>query len=167
MDTKGLIGKLHQHNFVLLDCEGIQASKTHCCVRKLYMLAKDGMTDAELEFIPCKRFKDLEKRYNSSFWYCYYKIHNLCYYPVNTKLKCCDVAAVVNRFVKTVNASLVLYKGGHLEKNVCDQLGIACLNIELLGAQKVNSHSPKEEVNEHYKYLLNAGCVFQLPVRSI
>ena len=167
MDTVGLVRKLQQYNFALIDCEGIQATKTHCCVRKVYMLAKDGMTDAEIVFVPCKQFKDLEKKYQRSFRYCYRNIHNLPYSPIDRKLKCCDAASGVKRFLETVNASVVLYKGGCLEKNICDQLGVECWNIELLGAPKLNTHSPKEEINEHYNFLLNIGCMFKLPVRPI
>ena len=124
------------------------------------------VSDKEIEFVPCKKFDTLENKYKNSFRYCYQKIHHLSYYPTNTKLKCCDVLSKVNDFLESVNACIVLYKGGCLEKRICEQLGIECYNIEYLGAPKVNSHSPKVEINAHYNFLLNIGCMFQLPRQS-
>ena len=40
--------EIRQRSFVLLDCEGVQVSKQHCCVRRLYILGKDGMIECEL-----------------------------------------------------------------------------------------------------------------------
>ena len=40
-------------NWALLDIEYIQCTRTHRCIRKLYILAKDGYTDLQLEFFPC------------------------------------------------------------------------------------------------------------------
>ena len=53
---------IRERGFVLLDCEGILVSKQHCCIRKLYMLAKDGMTECESEFNPCVEFNSLDKK---------------------------------------------------------------------------------------------------------
>ena len=58
-----LIMQIKNKNFVILDIEYIQSSKIHKCTRKLYILAKDGYTDMELEFKPCKPLNELPKFY--------------------------------------------------------------------------------------------------------
>ena len=49
-----LIMQIKNKNVAILDIEYIQSSKIHKCTRKLYILAKNGYTDMELEFKPCK-----------------------------------------------------------------------------------------------------------------
>ena len=49
-------------NWALLDIEFIQCTHTHKCVRKLYMLAKDGYMDLLLEFFPCKPLHIFSKK---------------------------------------------------------------------------------------------------------
>ena len=52
-------------NWALLDIEYIQCTRTHRCIRKFYILAKDGYTDLQLECIPCEPYtnqrKDIKK----------------------------------------------------------------------------------------------------------
>ena len=71
---------LLKKHWALLDVEFIQSTKNHKCLRKMYILAKDGFTDWELEFYPCKKFKDLDIKYRKSFCYCRAHIHLLPYY---------------------------------------------------------------------------------------
>ena len=73
--------QIKNKNFAILDIEYIQASKIHKCTRKLYILAKDGYTDMELEFKPCKPLNELSKFYQRSFRFCENPIHKLPYYP--------------------------------------------------------------------------------------
>ena len=47
---------MREKNWAIMDIEYIQTTTEHRCVRKLYMLAKDGYTDRELEFYPCVRY---------------------------------------------------------------------------------------------------------------
>ena len=49
--------------WALLDVEFIRVTATHRCIRKLYILADNGRTELELEFYPCKQYKELEKKY--------------------------------------------------------------------------------------------------------
>ena len=150
---------IYNENFILLDIEAIKTSDAHNCVRKLYMLGKDGLTCLEAEFLPCKRLRDLEKKYKKTFYFCQRNIHRLDYYHPTTKLKCRDAKALVYNFAKSLDAKLVLYKGGHLEKDLCTVIGLDCMNIETVGVKKVYSHDPREEVNLYYQQLLNLDLI--------
>ena len=48
---------VHEKNRASLDTEFIQSTKDHKCFHKLYILAKDGFTDRELEFYPIGNLK--------------------------------------------------------------------------------------------------------------
>ena len=72
---------INAKNWALLDIEYIQCTRTHKCVRKLYMLAKDGYMDLLLEFFPCEPLHKLDKKYQRAFHYCQREIHKLPYCP--------------------------------------------------------------------------------------
>ena len=146
---------LHARNFVILDIEYIRTSENHCCVRKLYLLSKDGISEQEAEFVPCKNFIDMEQKYQNSFLYCQRRIHHLSFLPKNRIFSCTHVNQRIKEFMNILGADLILYKGGHIEKDICVEIGIESYNIEQLGAPKLSTHNPREEVNIHYNYLLN------------
>ena len=76
-----IITVMKEKNIAILDVEFIQSSKYHKCVRKFYILAKDGYTDMELDFRPCKPLNELSKAHQRSFRFCQHHIHKLSYYP--------------------------------------------------------------------------------------
>ena len=123
------------------------------------MLGKDGLTCLGSEFLPSKRLGYLEKKYKKRFYVCQRNIYRVDYYHPTTKLKCRDAKALVYNFAKSLNAKLVLYKGGHLEKDLCAEIRLDCLNIETVGVKKVYSHDPRKEINSYYQQLLNLGLV--------
>ena len=54
---------------------------------------------------------------------------------------------------------MILFKGGIVERgNMCRELGIKSMNIELLGKLlvKTYSHDTREEVNFYYKQLIDS-----------
>ena len=61
---------MKEKNWALMDIEYIQTLKNHRCIRKLYILAKDGFTEKELEFYPCIRYSQMKKRNKRAFNYC-------------------------------------------------------------------------------------------------
>ena len=143
---------LHEKHWASLDIEFIQTTKNHKCFRKLYILAKDGFTDWELEFYPCKKFKDLDKRYKKSFCYCRANIHLL---SCSTVLPCSIAVTKIGKFIKDNGIDLILYKGGCIEKQICKELGISSFNIEKLGKfEKPYSHDPYVEVDTYYEQLI-------------
>ena len=147
---------MREMNFAIMDIEYIQTSKTHRCLRKLYILAKNGFDALSLELYPCKRYKDLEKRYQRSFHFCRTHIHKLSYNPAGKYASPCDtVLAKVNAFIVYNSIDMILYKGGTIEKELCSELCIPSGNIECFEElKKVYSHDPKVEVNCYYRQLM-------------
>ena len=151
--------RMHQDNFAILDIEYIRISKTHCCVRKLYMLAKNGYDELEMEFYPCVRFEDLKKQYQRSFRFCRNYIHKLEYYPEPYVPECSTAKNKINTFIIDNGINLILYKGGKIERDFCEgELFIPSYNIECFPElEKVQSHDPRIEVNCYYKQLVELG----------
>ena len=141
-------------NWVLLDIEYIQCTQTHKCVRKLYMLAKDGYMDLLLEFFPCQSLREQSKKYQRTFRYCQREIHKLPYYPLSPSPPCLNVLKELNNFIVDNDIELVFYKGGDIEKNLCKELDIQSYNIENFDIEKVYSHDPYVEVNYYYRQLI-------------
>ena len=147
--------KLKEKNWMIIDIEYIQTSKTHQCVRKLYMLSKNGSNELELDFYPCVRYKDLPLKYKNAFHYCKKYIHKLSYNPRFYSPLCYNVLTEVNDFIMRNKIELVLYKGGTIEHSLCNELCIQSLNIENVPQlQKANSHDPKFEVNYYYAQIV-------------
>ena len=138
-----------------MDCEGIQSSKLHSCIRAMYILKQDETDELYNEFIPCREFNKLESKYKNAFRYCKKNIHKLDYIPKYYKEYCSDAKVMLNDFIKRNDIKIILYKGGTIEKNVCTQIGIKSYNIEQFGVPKVTTHCPKEQVILHYKYIKN------------
>ena len=143
--------ELKEKNWALMDVEYIRISSTHRCIRKIYLLMKDGATDLELDFYPCMRYKELEPRYQRTFRFCRNHIHKLSYDPRKwPRIRCVDAVSKIYNFVVYNDIELLLYKGGDIEKEC-----IKCMNIELIpGIQKINSHDPRMEVNWYYHQVL-------------
>ena len=146
---------LRKRNFVILDIEYIRTLENHCCIRKLYLLSKDGIQEREADLVPCQHFKDMEQKYQNSFLYCKRNIHHLPFYPKKRIFKCYYARRIIEEFMDITGADLVLYKGGNIERNLCNRMGLESYNIEELGVKKVTTHDPREEVNIHYNFLLN------------
>ena len=89
---------LLEKRWALLDIEFIQSTKNHNSLPKLYILAKDGFKD--LQFYPCKKFKDLDTRYKESFCYCRANIHQLPYYPERYASPCSTAMTKIGIFIK-------------------------------------------------------------------
>ena len=109
----------------------------------------------EKEFYPCRRYKQLETKYQRSFQYCKRNIHKLTYDPKRFATLCSQALAKLNEFIVYNDITLILYKGGTIEKDLCEKLDIDCLNIECFEAlQKNPSHDPREEVHCYYNQLI-------------
>ena len=146
----------YEKNWALMDIEYISTSMTHRCVRKLYILAKNGKDELEVEFFPCAQYKELEWKYQRSFQYCKRHIHRLTYNPKQYSPICSTVLDKINEFIVYNDIELVLYKGGTIEKDLCSELDIPSLNIEIFeDLEKVQSHDPRFEVNCYYDQIVN------------
>ena len=62
--------RLTDKRWAILDVEFIATSSSHRCIRKLYIFIENGSTDMEMEFYPCKRYRELESKYKKTFHYC-------------------------------------------------------------------------------------------------
>ena len=69
------------------------------CVRKLYILTKDGFNDREMEFFPCKQYNDFDEKYQRAFRYCKSQVHKLEY---NLKYKYASLCSEVMRILKRI-----------------------------------------------------------------
>ena len=58
--------KIKCGNFLFINIEYIQVTSLHQCVRKMYMMSKDGSFEFERDFFPCKRFQDLDEKFQHS-----------------------------------------------------------------------------------------------------
>ena len=150
-----LVKVMKENNWMIIDIEYIQTSKEHRCVRKIYMLAKNGSTESEIEFYPCVRYKDLEAMYRRAFHYCQKNIHKLSYNPKTYSPLCTNVLKEINNFIVYNGIELVLYKGGIIERDLCIDLNIPSMNLELIpNLAKVKSHDPRMEVNWYYAQII-------------
>ena len=137
----------------LLDIEYVQANKNHQCIRKVAILLEDGETFFVCEFRPCMPWRSLELKYRKSFEYCRRKIHNLEYYPLCAASNCADAIDTVRDILEWNDVRRVLYKGGDIERKLCQQLAIPSNNIVDYGALKATSHDPLGELKEHHAFL--------------
>ena len=160
MDREYIVAqRLRRNIWAIVDIEYVQCTRTHKCIRKLYILANDGFTDMEMEFYPCKLYEELKKKYQHSFQFCFKHIHKLPYYPQECSTPCSTAMEKIRRFIMDNNIDLVLYKGGNVEKELCEELSIPSFNIEFFkGLIKSKSHDPRTEVNCYYEQLVQLGC---------
>ena len=149
-------------NFVILDIEYIQSSKHHKCIRKIHMLAKNGFIKLTEEFYPCKKFNELEAKYQRAFLYCKKNIHGLSYYPPRQSPHCQCVEKVLKDFIALHNFKFILYKDRNVEKDICDIMNIPAYNIEIFDIDKADSHNPEQEVNSYFRQLINKVPFFPL-----
>ena len=146
---------LLEKHWALLDVEFIRTSPTHRCIRKLYALEKNGHTDLELDFYPCKRYENIQWKYQRSFQYCKRHVHKLNYNPKKYSPECRQVLPLLNEFIVNGGIELILYKGGSIEKDLCKALYIPSLNIELIkGVEKAYCHNPRTEVDCYFSQII-------------
>ena len=96
-----------------------------------------------------------------NFLYVLGPIHKLPYYPSHKYApRCIKVLEKINTFIVYNNIDVIFYKGGDIEKQLCQKLCIPCYNLECLpDLEKVESHDPQTEVNGYYKQLVNLAYV--------
>ena len=97
-------------------------------------------------------WQSLESKYQKCFDYCQSKIHHLEYYPLYAASNCADAIDTVRDILEWNDVRRVLYKGGDIERKLCQQLAIPSNNIEDYGAPKATSHDPLGELKEHHAF---------------
>ena len=150
--SRELLLRMH---WALLDVEFIRILSTHRCIRKLYILSKNGQSHMELEFLPCVPYSQLERKYQKSFNFCQRNIHRLRYNPRKYSPGCRQVLTLLKEFITNNSVELIHYKGGSIEKDMCNEMNIISFNIEHLhGLKKVSSHDPFVEVNNYFAQIM-------------
>ena len=153
---------LASYNFAIMDIESIQSTKEHKCIRKISILAKDGFTDITREFTPCRHFHELEEKYRKAFLYCKKHIHKLPYKP-NYQLKniqpCRCAVEVIKDFLCDNKITIVVYKGGSVERDFCADIDIPSYNIEQLGVGRAFNHDPEQEVRFFFNELVRLNVI--------
>ena len=98
----------------VLDVEGVATyamcnGKTHICTRKLYIMSENGRHQECYEFSPCRRLFEIESKFQKSYRYCQ---------------KFTSASSRLRQFVERNNITIIFYKGGHLEKDLCDEINV-------------------------------------------
>ena len=121
---------MEEHYRIFMDIEGIRVSKTHICIRKLAMVNINNTKERlVIEGYPCKKFDDIEGKYQRSFIHCFKKIHSLCYYPQGKHVLCSQISDDLRRRFN-VGKCHFYYKGGQLEKDFLTTLDVKGTDIE-------------------------------------
>ena len=151
--------ELLRRRYAVLDIEGItldksrpqpkgKYSKIHICNRKVALECYDSSTKV-YEFSPCVEWKDLLlKPERKSFHHCQHYVHRLSYYPFFPNETCVNSGIVIKKYLESKDIDLILYKGGTIERSMCDTIGIECRDLELYGVSRYKGrvHDPLEEV---------------------
>ena len=138
--------------WMLMDLESICTSSTHRCIRKNYLLAKNGSVELELEFHPCIQFKDLGSRYKRSFLFCQCRIHRLSFCPEGYSPLCGNVLAEIKNFIVCNGIQLGLYRDGVIKKELCNKLCIPSINIECFtDLENTHAHDPRFNIGQYIK----------------
>merc|ERR1711879_494232 len=75
--------------------------------------------------------------------------HKLSYNPEKRSSPCSTVSEKIRNFITEKEIDIVFYKGGTIEKNLCEELLIPSMNIEDFGVTKAACH-PRFEVHHYY-----------------
>ena len=150
-DRMELVEVLWESKMCIMDIEYIQCTRSHQCIRSCYILCEDSIECFE-NFKPCRNLVNLETKYFKSFMFCKRSIHRLSYYP-RDGYACSYFLTFLTNFLERNDIQIILYKGGTIERTVCQKIGKPCMNLELLGCPKAYSHNPKEEVRCYSRFL--------------
>ena len=58
------------------------------------------------------------------------------------------------RFVEDYGIDVICHKGGLIEAEIAEKLGLPSINIELFGVSKAASHDPESEIRGYKKELI-------------
>ena len=148
---KTVSATLNDKCWAILYVDFIRTTQRHRCIRKLYILTKNGF-EMEMEFCPCRRYRDLLLKYRRTYQFARRHIHQLTYTPWGISLPCRQAVPKLNEFIVNNGIDLILFQGGATEAEMCKELDIASINIETMNIKKVYS-SPREDMNFYYNQL--------------
>ena len=85
-----------------------------------------------------------------SFYWTQRNLHNLSYNP-RMGYKCRQARQLISTFMQ--DANIILYKGGVVEKEFGEEMGLTTFNLEKFGVKKADNHNPLHEVVNFYNQL--------------
>ena len=158
---------------LIIDLEGFILSSGFIA-RELGWCTIQGENDSQ-HFYSRVRYKDLNYKDRRTVNFVYKHIHGLRFEASfkEAALPQRDLEAVIRALYR---GGLVAYKGGHLEKDLLDKMGLPSINLEELGCPKADSlwnqyngtscghhktdlfkmvHCPKEETFLFFQWLQN------------
>ena len=146
------------NKYAIIDIEAISLSKsrgkpgkyskTHNCLRKVAVLLYSDEYEV-FEAQPCVPFPDLTDCERKTFDFCYDHVHHLSYYPsefYQPFTECVNIPEIVKDYLEFNDISIVYYKGGFLEKDLCKKIGFESRDLEKFGVPKAPNHDPLTEV---------------------
>lgn len=165
----------------LLDIEYITIDRNHKCPREICLYDMYDMKPVlYTEVQPCISFHEAEAKYKNSHVWILKNNHGLSCRPKKGRpaILCQDVASCLkNAFLKygLEECETVGYKGGNIEKDILETIGIQSVNIEMFNVPKfselihtirsnykcdahnaiTNYHCPVVECDTFAFYLLN------------
>lgn len=138
---------------LILDIDGYRLKSGQFIVRELGWCTMKGENDSQHFYSPL-RYHDLSYKDRRTVNYIYRHVHGLRF-EANYReaaLPQRDVAGVIRALYK---GGLIAYKGGHIEKELLDKLGLPCVNLEDFGCPRADSlwskHYPTGTSCGHHK----------------
>ena len=121
---------------LIIDLEGFHLSSGFI-VRELGWCTIQGENDSQ-HFYSRLRYKELNYKDRRTVNYVYKHIHGLRFEAAyrEAALPQRDVEGVIRALYR---GGLIAYKGGHLEKDLLDKMGLPSLNLEEFGCPKADS----------------------------
>ena len=162
-----LLNNLRFRKYCILDIEAIALSKDrhgpdrgrfsriHHCHRKIGIELWDDSKQV-FEFSPCIQKHDLWPEEYMTFTYCKTKIHGLNYYPPRPAKHCLEGISIISRLLHKEGITVVLFKGGNIERDLCYKLGMECIDLASFGVEKAPKdlgHDPVREVTFYHQQL--------------
>ena len=109
-----------------------------------------------LEFQLCVSWDNLDDIERRSFLHCKKRIHGLSFTPCSPTSLCDNAVQIIGQILENRQIDLILFKGGQLEMDLADKLGIEFRNLEDFGVPRFPGgiHDPAAEVHFFRKQFL-------------
>ena len=76
-------------------------------------------------------------------------------------LDCQHAGELLKSFIASHKMNFILFKGGNVEKELCNTIDVPAYNIEILDIDKASNHYPEEEVNFYFREMTIRVSFFQ------
>ena len=118
----------------IIDMDGFTINKTFYC-KEIGMLKMDEEVAISYHFEMPFKWIDLTDKYRKSCSYLIKHIHKLPFHTANA-LPLNRLDDIVKDFHKNIGEKAIVYKGGHIERDLLKKLNIPGINLEIFGCPK-------------------------------